>query len=627
MTSFLNSQKTIGVRLYIISFILLIAVFLIKIAISTPPDDKNSEIPISIRTIEYMEDRTQKLELADVQSKEYTQSFSQHTGSSLSIGQSRSTWWIRIMPGSITASVSQKYLAINNPTVEKAVLYIPSITQKGTAYKTLRSGWSFYGSTQEEGFIYPVFKLDDGMDISKPIYIQLRSPFTQNYNISILQGREFNKIKLKSILVVGIFFGLLLAMGINNFINYLSLRDGVHLYYVIYIFLMISYQGALLGIYRTFMGRLAEALIGNVITLGLCTVAAAVMFFRAFLSTPKYFPRQDNYSKVLLILCLAGIFLMISDLRYEASIFSTLLAAAVILLIVYTSAKAALKGIRQAKYFLAGWCAMLLSFVVFAARVWGLLPNNDLTLFIVIMSASVEAILLSAALANRVKVLREEKENALLLFKNAEETSISNESAFLQAQIKPHFIYNALNVIATLCRIDAEKARQLILDLSSYLHHSFDFSNRTKYITFDEELEFIQAYIRIEQARFKDKLKVEYEVEDTEELRVPPLILQPLVENAIRHGIRESDEGGTVVLRVKNHEDHFLIEIDDDGAGMTEEQLGKITSESSAEHNGVGLANIQRRLRMLYGTQLIIQSQVGKGTKISLALPKRKDND
>ncbi len=218
--------------------------------------------------------------------------------------------------------------------------------------------------------------------------------------------------------------------------------------------------------------------------------------------------------------------------------------------------------------------------------------------------------------------LKQDKENAMTLYKTAEQTSISNESAFLQAQIKPHFLYNALNVIAVLCRMDSEKARELTLDLSNYMRHSFDFKNLVKYITFEEELEFIRAYVRIEQARFKDRLNVIYEIDDTEGLRLPPLLLQPLVENAIRHGIRKNETGRTVVLRVKNLEEHYLIEIKDDGAGMTPEQLDAILPEQGA--GGVGLTNIQKRLRMLYGTQLFIESQQGIGTKVTMTLPKRK---
>ncbi|MEN6314785.1 MAG: histidine kinase N-terminal 7TM domain-containing protein [Clostridiaceae bacterium] len=221
--------------------------------------------------------------------------------------------------------------------------------------------------------------------------------------------------------------------------------------------------------------------------------------------------------------------------------------------------------------------------------------------------------------------LKQDKENAMLLYKNAEQTSISNESAFLQAQIKPHFLYNALNVIAVLCRVDSEKARELILDLSNYMHHSFDFKNLEKYIAFEEELEFIQAYVRIEQARFKDRVNVIYEIDDTEGLRLSPLLLQPLVENAIRHGIRKNETGRTVVLRVKNLKEHYLIEIEDDGAGMTPEQLEAIQQGQGS--GGVGLANIQKRLRMLYGTQLFIESRQGIGTKVTMTLPKRRDDE
>ena len=221
-------------------------------------------------------------------------------------------------------------------------------------------------------------------------------------------------------------------------------------------------------------------------------------------------------------------------------------------------------------------------------------------------------------------VLKQDKENAMMLYQVAEKTSISNESAFLQAQIKPHFLYNALSVIAALCRMEPEKARELILDLSSYMRHSFDFKNLETYISFEEELEFVQAYVRIEQARFKDRLNVIYELDDTEGLWLPPLLLQPLVENAIRHGIRKKATSRSVILRVKNMENCYLIEVEDDGAGMTQEQVDRILTENAAA-GGVGLVNIRKRLQMIYGTSLMIESDIGKGTKISLVLPKRKD--
>jgi len=618
--------QKINKKIFVISLLIILVFLIIKVIILIPIGNSNSEIPFNIQSIEYIEDDAGMLSLEDVQSKEYDGRFLHKEGNTLSIGQSRSIWWIRMKLNDSLMKSNGLYLSINNPTVEKAILYIPVNSRGEVLYKALCSGWGFFGETQDEGYTYPVFKFDNSIDTDKYIYLQLSSPFTQNYNLQLMQDKELNNVRLNAILIVGIFFGLLLALGINNFINFLSLKDHVQLFYVMYILSMLCYQGALLGIYRIFMGPAAEAFISNVVALGLFVVACAIMFFRSFLITANKFPKQDKYLKAMLILCLVGIVLVASNFRYEASIFSTVLAASVILLIIYISVVAVHKGIDQSKFFLAGWCTMLLSYVIFTARVWGMLPNNELTLFIVLMSAVIEAILLSLALANRVRALREEKERVLVLFKNAEETSISNESAFLQAQIKPHFIYNTLNVIAALCRIDAEKARQLILDLSCYLHNSIHFSNLTKYITFDEELEFIKAYVRIEQARFKDKLKIVYELEDTKELQIPPLMLQPLVENAVRHGIRKSDIGGIVIIRVKNQEDSFLIEVEDDGAGMSAEQINRVLSENWSTGNGIGLANIQKRLLMLYRTQLTVKSNIGKGTKITLILPKRKEN-
>ena len=124
----------------------------------------------------------------------------------------------------------------------------------------------------------------------------------------------------------------------------LSLKDRVHLYYVIYILSMLGHQGALLGIYRIFMGRFAEALVANVVTLGFFMVAASVMFFRSFLNTAQSFSAQDKYARTMLVLIMIGIVLALSGLRYEASIFSTLLAGGAELLIFYTAVLAVRQG-------------------------------------------------------------------------------------------------------------------------------------------------------------------------------------------------------------------------------------------------------------------------------------------
>ncbi len=218
--------------------------------------------------------------------------------------------------------------------------------------------------------------------------------------------------------------------------------------------------------------------------------------------------------------------------------------------------------------------------------------------------------------------LKLDKENALLLYENAEENAFFSELGFLQAQIRPHFLYNTLNVIATLCRIEPEKARELLMDLSNYMHHCFGINYTQKYISFEEELEFVKAYVRIEQARFVNKIAVNYEIQEAEGLMIPPLLLQPLVENAVRHGIRKNEGGGTIDIRVVNKDSFYHIEIEDNGEGMTSEKLEEIQIEGKTE--GVGLANIKKRLKMIYNSELIIESSESKGTKISINLPRER---
>ena len=114
---------------------------------------------------------------------------------------------------------------------------------------------------------------------------------------------------------------------------------------------------------------------------------------------------------------------------------------------------------------------------------------------------------------------------------------MATEMSFLQAQIKPHFLYNALNAIANVCEKDGEKAGKLIIDLAIYLRGSLEFNNLDKMVTIEKELEFVDTYFNIEQARFGQKIQLFKEIEIPLDYQIPVLILQPLVENAIQHGI------------------------------------------------------------------------------------------
>jgi sensor histidine kinase YesM len=210
---------------------------------------------------------------------------------------------------------------------------------------------------------------------------------------------------------------------------------------------------------------------------------------------------------------------------------------------------------------------------------------------------------------------------SLLALKDALAKAVDLEVAFLQSQIKPHFLYNVLNSIVASSYTDAERSRKLTSDLADYLRGSFRFSHLEKRISFAEEFGLIRTYVEIEKARFKERLRFEYDIaEGMETVHLPPLLIQPLVENAIRHGIGNRIEGGTVRLTAYRADGEYRFVIEDDGVGFENEPLQQPAAESG-RRQGVGLININKRLKYAYGMGLQMESTPGQGTKVTVRIP------
>lgn len=202
------------------------------------------------------------------------------------------------------------------------------------------------------------------------------------------------------------------------------------------------------------------------------------------------------------------------------------------------------------------------------------------------------------------------------------------EIKHLQAQINPHFLFNSLNTIASFCRTAPEKARELILDLSLYMRKNLDSSRG--FIRLADELEQINSYVAIEKARFGDLIRINIDVEPgCETWPIPSLIIQPLVENAIKHGLKSREEGGTVDLKIYRNLDVLEITVEDDGTGIPEETLASllVRKELESHSEGVGLRNSNHRLEQIYGPEytMEITSSPQKGTSISFRIPAMQD--
>ncbi len=187
-----------------------------------------------------------------------------------------------------------------------------------------------------------------------------------------------------------------------------------------------------------------------------------------------------------------------------------------------------------------------------------------------------------------------------------------SEIKALQRQINPHFLFNALNTITSFIRINPDKARNLIINLSTYMRYNLEVNDNL--IDINKELEQVKAYVEIEKARFGDKLTVLYDIDKNIEAKIPSLTIQPLVENAIIHGIRKNGGCGIVVIGVKKEDGYTKVWVENDGITIDFDIIKKVYSGEMPD-NKIGLYNVHLRLKLIYGQGLNIY-RLEPGTKM-----------
>lgn len=228
-------------------------------------------------------------------------------------------------------------------------------------------------------------------------------------------------------------------------------------------------------------------------------------------------------------------------------------------------------------------------------------------------------VFLSIRLINRT----DEAEIAAEQTKRAMNKATENEISFLQTQIKPHFLYNALSNIIAFCYTDGERAAHLLSMLSSYLRYLFQFGKEGHSTLLQQELDIIEAYVELEQARFGERFSYSCKIEnsiDCSHIEIPSLLIQPLVENAIRHGLFEKKGIGHVQLIISKKDQFLYIQVIDDGIGMSENQRKELM-EGRMIRSGIGFTNVLLRVRQISKGDFSIHSIEGEGTTIELTIP------
>jgi len=226
-----------------------------------------------------------------------------------------------------------------------------------------------------------------------------------------------------------------------------------------------------------------------------------------------------------------------------------------------------------------------------------------------IYAGTVMAVAIALKVLNNVRIeMKLEQQERLLLQARMEA---------LQSQINPHFLFNTLNSISSLVRGNPDSARDMIVKLGNILRRLL--RKGDSFVPLREELEFLDDYLDIEVARFgRDKLKVVKELEPASlDHLVPSMILQPLVENAVKHGFSTKVESGSIYLRSRTADQRLVIEVEDDGVGMP------LNGASASSGTGIGMQNVTERLQVLYGdaAEITVESQPNRGTLVRLVLP------
>ena len=190
--------------------------------------------------------------------------------------------------------------------------------------------------------------------------------------------------------------------------------------------------------------------------------------------------------------------------------------------------------------------------------------------------------------------------------------------ALMISQIRPHFVFNVLNSIYVLCDKDPKAGREAIGNFSNYLRGNIYAAEKLNEVSFDTELMHLQYYLNLEKMRFQDDVKFELDIKERD-FNIPPMILQPIVENAVRHGVCKKKNGGVVKISSSRAENFIVIKIADDGVGFDTKSI------SSDDKIHIGINNVKERLWMMCGGELDIHSEIGKGTEVEIRIPLKRD--
>ena len=265
------------------------------------------------------------------------------------------------------------------------------------------------------------------------------------------------------------------------------------------------------------------------------------------------------------------------------------------------------RGNRKALVFLISWSPLMISLVIDIINQFTDLPGSLFFNYGLDVTMAYQIVRLIGDLRLQYK--------EAIRYQQMQKELYEAKVSVMTSQIRPHFMYNALTSIAMMCEIDPKIAKEATITFAKYLRGNMDSLKQTGPVPFTQELEHLKKYLYIEKLRFDDLLNIEYDIQATDFV-LPLLSVQPLVENAVKHGVGMKEDGGTVRISTRETETAYEVVIEDDGVGFD------VNEQKDDGRSHVGMENTKKRLHDMCGGEVKIESVVGKGTTAIVILPK-----
>lgn len=462
----------------------------------------------------------------------------------------------------------------------------------------------------------PLFSLGNSKSGTHEIVIEVSCAYTSGLTASptlcsyhTYQSHNSGAVALRFLLIGAVVFFALIAVIYNR-----TIKDGPKIFWLIVLCvsltlrMLICNEGYMVA-HNIFL-NLDYEIMNSLIYVSTYIIKLA-LFMHVVTSLRLKVPQYVLIMTSVLFLMCAAVPYFLYNYIYISSLYLTLQSVPYLLDIymIYKLSEAITNKKRYALFYLIAYCVMTIGIVIDSYYLCGYIAAN-VSMLMPIACFIFIIIMIFIHTLMTVKVYSDAKKTAVL----SKQLADANMTLML-SQIQPHFLYNALNTIKYLTKKDPKAAEEAIVKFSSYLRANMDSLSEKGFIPFTKELDHVRNYAYIEQLRFGDRLNIEYDIQ-CQDFGVPPLVIQPLVENAIKHGVNQRTAGGTVKIITREDEHFRYITVKDDGIGFDP------SAKPSGDGSHVGIKNITSRLKEMLSATVAVTSIPGEGTAVTITIPK-----